>query len=1117
MPTVLIVDDDKYTQTVLHTAFSQDVAFAGLEVQAITADNGEDGLAAFREHRPQVVATDLRMPRMDGVALCRAIRAEPGGADVHLIAMSGASRDAAAADTVRRELGADVFAKPYQLRDMAAYIAALLAGDKPRAKTAAATSNEVQSGDLSEQPLPALLFGLLEDQATGELTLRRGRVDKRIELMVGHPLSVWSSAREEALGAFLVLLGIIRESDLKRALQWAARRKDKVSEALINLGIVTPENMVSHLTMHTCHKLVQTLRWPDGTWQFQPHRQSPSGPRGNPIDMIPLVLQGLRHTTSFDMLPERVVALDGKPLTLTPRGHRLLPSVRQYLSSKLADEWTEGNTTGALLAAGVERGELYATIDALLLCGAVRAHDRVPGHVPAQDSGPLSGRGDETSSRDSSDFSVEELSEHSQHQRAGRGSEEAARELYAMLFDDPGIMSPVHVGELPIELPDEDDLDSRSADSGVIEVATLKRTVDTVTAESESNYARRLVLKEYLRIQGRDYYELLEVERGASGAVITQAVTKRRTKFSLDWFARYDLGRDYAKLEEIHAAYDRAERVLADPEKRAAYDRSLSGGERRHSEPGLIAEISFHAGLDLLQHGSYEGAVEKLEAAVAASPDEADYHAALGWARYLKGNRTARAADIARPHLNQGLAINPDHALSHEYKGLISAEQGTDEEEVIFHLERALYADPGRTEALAALETIWKRRGELRPLERQYRRLIYHIARSDPKRECQLWMKLAELYRNELQEPANARIAYESAARLAPSDQSVQEALAELDRGAPERFAERRASLRRQWRREPVNPEAGRVLMRAALAANHPDAAFLAASALVARGCADEEAEAFYLRHRPRFVIRAQRQLDAQLWEHLRHPYDSLALGTLFALIAPAVERSFPLGPEDLDVDATMIVAEADLPEAFVRVRAYVAHMLGVPTPRVFVRPDFGHQIHVGALGPPVLLAGDEALTSPERTELSFRLGRAMTYLLPGRTIAGSRPARLLKTAVLAMFAQLHPGAGMEDPSGQLAQMQASLGLVPPDALAQAYEIVAQLTTESQSLNLSRWVRALGRTANRVGLLLCGDLPAAVRFARDSGTTEGIDDLIDFAVSEAFTELRVQTGLSIDV
>jgi two-component system response regulator VicR len=1108
MPTVLIVDDDKYTQTVLHTALSQDVAFAGLDVRPITADNGEAGLAAFREHRPEVVITDLRMPRMDGVALCRAIRAEPGGADVHLIAMSGAARDAAAAETVQQELGAEVFAKPYQLRDMAMYIAGLFGGPEPRPIDPTAESSaaiEAGAGDLSARALPAVLFDLLEAQATGELTLRRGRVEKRIELIVGHPLSVWSSAREEALGAFLLALGSIRESDLKRALQWAARRKGKISEALIALGIVTPEDMVVHITMHTCHKLVQTLRWPDGLWRFEPHEHPPAGQHGNPIDLIPLVLQGLRQTIAFDGLPERMSALEGKPLMLTPRGRRLLPLVRQHLSSKLADEWLDGNTTSALLAAGVERGELYTAIEALILCEGIGVYDQPLDRAVAR------------ARRDTGEFSIEELSEHSQLQRAGRGSEEAARELYAMLFDDPGIMSPVHVGELPIELPDQDDMEPQASDSGVIEVAALHRAEAAATAESESNYARRLVLKEYLRIQGRDYYDIFEVERGVAHEALAQAVARRRAKFALDWFARYDLGRDYAKLEEIHAAYDRAERVLCEPGKRAAYDRSISAGDHREHEPVLAAEISFHAGLDLLQHGSYEGAVEKLGAAVAASPDEADYHAALGWAYYLKGQRTARAADEARPHLNQGLAINPDHVLSHEYKGLISAEQGTDDAEAIFHLERALDADPGRTEALAALEAMWKRRGELRPLERQYRRLIYRITRSDSKRECELWLKLAELYRAELQEPDNARIAYESAARLAPEDEAVRTALAELDRNVPERFTEHREHLRRQWRRAPMNPKPGLALMRASLAAGQPDAAFLAASALVARGCADDEAEAYYLRYRPRFVIRAQRQLDTQLWRYLRHPYDSLEVGTLFALLAPAIEQIFPLQPEDLEVDPTMAVAEDELPESFVRVRAYVAHMLGVSIPRVFVRPDFGHQIHIGALESPILLAGDEALISPERTELSFRLGRAMTYLLPGRALAASRPARLLKAAVLALFARLMPGVASDAPLDQVAQVQAGLDLVAPEALSQAQEIIARITARSQSLNLSRWVRALGRTANRVGLLLCGDLPAAVRMARDSGTTEGIDDLIDFAVSDSFATLRSHTGLSIDV
>lgn len=1107
MPTVLIVDDDKFTRTVLHTIFSQEPAFSAFAVEAITADDGEDGLMAFREHQPDIVVTDLLMPRMDGFSLCRAIRAEPRGGEVHLIAMSSVYRDAAVARRVQAEFGAEFFAKPYQLRDMTQYIATLLEGglrqrdDEPSGARVAPSAIVAYVGNLAERPLPEVLFDFLEAQATGRLTLRRGRVTKTIELIVGHPLSVSSSARDESLGHFLELIGAITEDDHKRAVQWAVEHKEKVSDALISLSVITPEQMVTYLTMHTCHKLVQSLRWPDGMWRFQPHDWPADGPRGNPIDMVPLVLQGLRHTASFDALPERIAAVEGRPLMLTARGRRLLPAVRQCLSSKLADEWADRVTVPALAGAGIERNELYTTLEALFYCAAVVPCDEQDGVVEewAEDA---------DTAWDSGDFSVEELSEHSQIQRVGRNFDESARELYAMLFEDTSVVAPLPVGELPIELP-EDGLGTKPVDSGIIDVADMQRGRG---ADNESNYARRLVLKEYLRIQGLDYYAILEMERDARTRDLRSAVEERRAKFALDWFSRYDLGRDYAKLEEIHAAYDRVVQVLCDPGKRSAYDRSLSGASA--SEPSLDAEIAFHAGQDLVQHGSYEGAIEKLRTALEAAPDEAHYHAALGWAYYLKGNRTPRAADEARPYLNQALAINPDHVLSHEYKGIISAELGNDEEEPVLHLERALDIEPGRTEALRVLEEIWKRRGELRPLERQYRRSIYRMAGSDPRLECQLWLKLADLYRTELHEPRNARIAFESAARLAPDDESIQAALADIDRGAPDRFAKHGELLRRQWSRDPMNPAPGHQLMHEALAANRPDAAFMAASALVARGCADRKAEAFYQRYRPRFVIRAHRQLDLDLWEYLRHPHDSNDLAALFSLIGPAVEHSFPLDLDDLEA---MAVEEMELPEPFVRVRAYAAHMLGGGIPRVFVRPDFGHQIHVGAVTPPFLLAGDDVLTSPERAELSFRLGRAMTYLLPGRTIAASRPARLLRAVVLALFRRINPDVVLDDPHGQVAQVQANLSLLSPDVLEEAEQIVARITTANQSLNLSRWVRALGRTADRMGLLLCGDLPAAVRFSRDSGNSESTDDLIDFAISDAFLTLRAQVGLSIDV
>ncbi len=40
----------------------------------ITAKDGAEGLAAFHEHKPQLIITDIQMPNMDGIAMCHEIR-----------------------------------------------------------------------------------------------------------------------------------------------------------------------------------------------------------------------------------------------------------------------------------------------------------------------------------------------------------------------------------------------------------------------------------------------------------------------------------------------------------------------------------------------------------------------------------------------------------------------------------------------------------------------------------------------------------------------------------------------------------------------------------------------------------------------------------------------------------------------------------------------------------------------------------------------------------------------------------------------------------------------------------------------------------------------------------
>ncbi|MCF6206709.1 MAG: response regulator, partial [Sulfurovum sp.] len=66
--TVLVVDDDRITTAILTRMLDQ---YAD---HVIVASNGEDGLALFKEHRPEIVLSDINMPKMGGLEMVEQIR-----------------------------------------------------------------------------------------------------------------------------------------------------------------------------------------------------------------------------------------------------------------------------------------------------------------------------------------------------------------------------------------------------------------------------------------------------------------------------------------------------------------------------------------------------------------------------------------------------------------------------------------------------------------------------------------------------------------------------------------------------------------------------------------------------------------------------------------------------------------------------------------------------------------------------------------------------------------------------------------------------------------------------------------------------------------------------------
>jgi len=112
LPTILVIDDNPSVRECLQ------IVLESHGFQVVLANNGRQGVAAFRDAAPDVVLTDILMPEQDGIETIRAIRGE--FPDAKIIAMSGKSA-VGETDylTIARKLGADAtLLKPFEGKDL---------------------------------------------------------------------------------------------------------------------------------------------------------------------------------------------------------------------------------------------------------------------------------------------------------------------------------------------------------------------------------------------------------------------------------------------------------------------------------------------------------------------------------------------------------------------------------------------------------------------------------------------------------------------------------------------------------------------------------------------------------------------------------------------------------------------------------------------------------------------------------------------------------------------------------------------------------------------------------------------------------------------------------------
>lgn len=182
---VLVVDDDPGVRESLRRS----LAFNGYQVEL--AADGEEALRTISAGPPDAVVLDIMMPRLDGLATCRALRA--AGNDLPILMLT--ARDEVSDRVSGLDAGADDYLpKPFALEELLARLRALLRRAAPAADPA--EGRQLRMGDLVLDPVT-------RDVTRGGRAIRLTRTEfSLLELLLRHPRQVLTRDRilEEVWG-----------------------------------------------------------------------------------------------------------------------------------------------------------------------------------------------------------------------------------------------------------------------------------------------------------------------------------------------------------------------------------------------------------------------------------------------------------------------------------------------------------------------------------------------------------------------------------------------------------------------------------------------------------------------------------------------------------------------------------------------------------------------------------------------------------------------------------------------------------------------------------------------------------------------------------------------------
>ena len=207
MKKVVIVEDEELVRRGIAVA----VDWQGLGCDLVgEAANGEEGLEVIRREKPDLIVTDVKMPRMDGIEMLRQLRAEGNTAPVILLT---AYSDFSYAQSAVKLGAADYLLKPFHDGELEEAVERLKLGEVSERELEQNAGVDLSAGGKGKYVMEVLRY-VADHYAEPDMGI--SQVAESLGISEGHLSHVFKKETGRTLGSYIADYRIQRAKELLR-------------------------------------------------------------------------------------------------------------------------------------------------------------------------------------------------------------------------------------------------------------------------------------------------------------------------------------------------------------------------------------------------------------------------------------------------------------------------------------------------------------------------------------------------------------------------------------------------------------------------------------------------------------------------------------------------------------------------------------------------------------------------------------------------------------------------------------------------------------------------------------------------------------------------------------